>query len=206
MKKTAQVTANKTQGVDKTPWVTIMLTFVIIILYLLGQNIFDLLMFDKKAILSGEVWRILTGHLVHCTFSHLFWNIVAFIVLGFVIETRSLNKFVASLLISWIFVSVWIFFGEKTITAYCGLSGVLTGLLVMAVYIKFKETNNKIYFFVLLATSCKIIFEIITNNAMFSKLSGQVIPGAHIAGFIGGAFVICMGIFEKEHKCFKFLK
>jgi hypothetical protein len=42
--------------------------------------------FNRPAILHGEIWRTLTGHFTHWTASHLFWDIIVFLVLAGTIE------------------------------------------------------------------------------------------------------------------------
>ncbi len=173
-------------GTRRVPWLTLTLTTVMIGLYLLGPVPFDWLHFDKTAIRHGEIWRFLTGHFVHCNFEHLFWDILAFLVLGSIIEFHNAKQFLLSFLSSCILVSMWLFWGETKLMTYCGLSGALNGLLVLAVMLQWRIKREGIYLYVLFATIGKIIFELITHQTLFTDLSSQAVPSSHAAGFIAG--------------------
>ena len=46
------------------------------------------LLYDRGAILGGEIWRLITGPLVHFSGDHLFFNALLFAAAGFLIERR----------------------------------------------------------------------------------------------------------------------
>ena len=52
----------------------------------------DLLVYDRQAILSGELWRLLTAPLVHFSASHLFWDVVVFSLAGFAINAANFRS------------------------------------------------------------------------------------------------------------------
>ena len=52
-----------------------------------GDHAAAVLRYERAAVLSGEAWRLLTGHLVHADRSHLLWN-----VLGLVARLRALCR------------------------------------------------------------------------------------------------------------------
>ena len=47
------------------------------------------LQYDRQAVLAGAWWRCLTGHLVHWNTEHLVWDLLMFVVLGYLIERQS---------------------------------------------------------------------------------------------------------------------
>lgn len=174
------------QGVRRAPWRTLILAMIMGVLYAAGHMLFGSLIFDKEAILNGQIWRFLTGHFVHCNFEHFFWDMAAFMILGSVIEFNTPHRLVPSLVASCFFVSLWLMLGEKHLTTYCGLSGALNGLLVVAAILQWQRFHNKIFFLVLLAAFIKIIFELTTHQTIFCDLSSQSVPTSHLAGYIGG--------------------
>jgi len=188
----------KSHGALKVPWLTLGLSGVMIILYFMGQSMFDLFVLDKEALRQGELWRFFAGHFVHFNFDHILWDLLAFLILGSVIELYQKRYFIFSLLISCCVVSLWICFGETSISAYCGLSGALTGLLVTAAMIQWKVTHNKIFLYVLLATIGKIGFEMLTHQTIFTNLSSKAVPSAHAAGFIAGVLYLLIGNMKKN--------
>jgi len=177
---------SKCHVTDKVPWQMIFFSAGIIFLHFLGDEIFHLFIYDKAAIIRGQIWRLMTGHFVHCNIQHLFWDIFAFMILGAVVEIKSSKHFIFGLFFSCSLISAWLFLFEPNITTYCGLSGALNGMLVLASVVKWRETDSKIYFLVLLATLLKIIFEWINQQTIFTTLSLQAVPSSHAAGYISG--------------------
>ena len=177
-------------GIHQMPWLTFLITVLLIGFYYCGSRIFNFLQFQKQLIGSGEYWRFVSGHFVHCNFEHLFWDTIAFIFLGCVIELHHRRTLLPALLVSCLTVSSWLFWGQSERMIYCGLSGALNGLLIVAVMMMWERTRNFIYFVVVLATITKIIVEYMTHQTIFTSLGPQAIPGAHAAGIIGGILVV----------------
>lgn len=185
-----------THGAIKAPWITLSLSAFFVFLYILGGNTFDTLVFDRDAILNGELWRFFTGHMVHYNFDHLVWDLIAFIILGAVIELNNSKQLILSLAISSIGVSFWLYYFEPIIMTYCGLSGSLNGLLVVASMIQWKKTESRMYFFVMLSTIGKICYEFTTNQTVFVSMSAHPMPSSHLVGFISG--LICFFLLRKN--------
>ena len=178
------------QGIRRVPWLTLIVSGVTVALYLLGADIFDFLLFDKAAFLKGEVWRGFTGHWVHLNVTHLFWDLAAFIILGAIIELQEPRCFLPALLLSCLFVSGWVYFGEWNLSKYYGLSGALNGLLVVAAVLQWKVSGQNSYLMVLFLTLCKIIYEYTTQQAIFAGSAVNPVPGAHAAGFVAGVLYV----------------
>src|SRR5580698_8778088 len=51
------------------------------------------LVYDRRAILSGQIWRLFTGHWVHFSTSHLVYDSLALGIAGWMIETQKLRNF-----------------------------------------------------------------------------------------------------------------
>jgi len=173
-------------GTFKVPWLTLGLTLLFVCLYLFNGQLFQSWVFDQAAISQGEWWRWITGHLIHFNFEHLFWDLVGFVILGTVIELSRPRHLISSLLISCFCVSAWLYWGNSPYPTYCGLSGALNGMLVVAALIRMKDTENKVYLWVILLTVFKMVFEFTTHQTVFTSLASQAVPGAHAAGFAAG--------------------
>jgi len=185
----------KSHGTLRVPWLTITLSFIMVGLYCLGSGIFDHLLLDKAAVLNGQVWRFITGHFVHCTFEHLFWDVVALAIIGSVIELNNPKHLMPSFLISCFAVSTWLFLGEPSLSTYCGLSGALNGMLVLAVVMQWSRTKEKMYLLVLVSTLLKIAFEFFNKQTIFTSLASQAVPSSHAAGFLAGIlYLFCFKI------------
>ena len=175
------------RGIRRVPWLTLSASAVTVGIYFLGTPVFDILLFDKTSFLKGEVWRGLTGHWVHLNIAHLFWDLVAFIILGSIIEFRDSRHLFPALLLSCLCVSGWFYFGETGLSKYYGLSGALNGLLVIAAVLQWKSSGQKAYLWVLVLTVLKIAYEYMTQQAVFAGSSVNPVPGAHAAGLAAGA-------------------
>ena len=57
------------------PWFTLLLAGAAVLIYLVAGPAPAGLLFDRAALANGEVWRLLTGHLVHSDPAHLAWNL-----------------------------------------------------------------------------------------------------------------------------------
>ncbi len=198
-------------GIFTVPWFTFLISVVMTVLYLFPDQCFGVLLFDKTAIISGEYWRFLTGHFAHCRFEHFFWDVLAFAILGAVIELNAWRDFIPSLIVSCLGVSLWLFLCEGASETYCGLSGALNGLAVVAAVVMWRQAKSRTYLIVILALMGKIIFELITHQTIFTDLSAQSVPAAHLVGFIsGGIYVGWGGLLEffrrNETGALKFLR
>ncbi len=180
------------QGTRKVPWLTLILTTLFTGIYLAGPALFKVFVFDQVAIGRGEFWRVLTGHFVHCNFEHLFWDLVGWVILGAVIEIHRRHHLIPSLIFTCLTVSFWLYLGDTSYPTYCGLSGTLNGLLVVAVVIQWQLTRNHACLLVILATLAKMIYEFTTHQTIFTSLSAQAVPAAHTAGFLAGAIYMLL--------------
>jgi membrane associated rhomboid family serine protease len=45
--------------------------------------------YDRAAVAAGEIWRLLTGHLTHWSFDHLFWDVLGLAIPGLPPGARS---------------------------------------------------------------------------------------------------------------------
>ncbi len=180
-------------GTRKVPWFTLSVGGGVLSLYLLGSAFFQTLIFDKQLIMAGEIWRILTGHLVHSSFDHLLWDLLGFLILGIVIERNNTSDLIPGFLFSCLGVSGWLLMNHFGFLAYCGLSGALNGLLVIAAVNRWRTTNSFVYGGVLFGTAMKIIFELTTRHSVFTNMSAQAVPEAHAAGFCAG-LVYLLGV------------
>ncbi|MDD4202298.1 MAG: rhombosortase [Candidatus Omnitrophica bacterium] len=181
---------SNSHGTFKVPWLTLMVSCIVLVLFFIGPNNSEQFVFDKTEICNGSTWRLMTGHLIHNNLDHLFWDLLAFMVLGNIIESYSRKKLIVSFILSSFSVSLWMFVVERNFTVYYGLSGLLNGLLVIAVFDKWKQTRKVMFLYVLVITAIKMIYEIITNNVFFIDPSIPTIPGTHLAGFLMGCLIV----------------
>jgi rhomboid family GlyGly-CTERM serine protease len=176
----------QSHGTIWVPWRTLVMSLAAIALFVAGNELVDLLAFDKAMISAGEVWRIITGHFIHYDLDHVFWDVLAFTILGTIIEKEHSRHLIASLLVSLLFVSVWLFVVESQLSLYYGLSGALNGWLAIAVLTKWEQFKERRYLLILFATLLKIAYEVCVQRPLFVTSDIVTIPSSHVAGILGG--------------------
>ena len=96
-----------------------------------GFTLVRLLRYDRDAILAGQLWRVLTGHLVHLGGSHLAMNLVGLALIWMLFgRLMSTSAWLATLLSSALTVSLGLLVFNPGLTWYVGLSGVLHGMFL----------------------------------------------------------------------------
>jgi rhomboid family GlyGly-CTERM serine protease len=154
------------------------------------------LQFDRSAILQGEIWRTLTGHLTHWSVSHLFWDMLVFLVLAGIIERFSRRHFIICFAAGSLIISLLVFTMLPEMAYYRGLSGIDSGffmLLLILLYRRNADEHNLLhkipYLLLGLLFIGKTAFELSTAQTLFVQSSYLFIPVplAHMGGaFVGG--------------------
>ncbi len=128
---------SSTQAVDMQahrpfPLMTLLLVSGTALLFLAAQRDTTLLalLYSRAALADGEVWRLLTGHLMHFSWSHLAADIGGFLLLGVLLEREQGRATLASLLVLLALgtsAALWLFVPE--LGYYGGISALNYGLL-----------------------------------------------------------------------------
>ncbi len=179
----------------QVPFVTAVLALVAVAASLFGEWS-QLLTFDRVAIATGELWRFVTGHLVHWNHDHLLWDVVVFGVLGVLVERFDRRALVATLVLSAVAISAAVWTCDPLTVQYRGLSGVDSALFGFAVPMLFCESRRNrqagvSWVIAALAAGfvAKIAFEIATGQTLFvdSAAAGFVpLPLVHAVGALVG--------------------
>ena len=172
------------------PWLTITLCVGSLLLFLVQGAAPDALVYNRQALGQGEIWRLLTGHFVHCDLAHLGWNLAALLILGGLLEQRMGNRLLGVVAMSCLGVSSWLWFVKADLLLYCGLSGMLNGLLAVLLAILWQESRHPALPLVAVSVLLKIIIEAMSGQALFTHLSWVSVPGAHGAGLAAGVIYL----------------
>ena len=155
-----------------------------------------------------QFWRLVTAHLLHTDWNHLLWNAAALVMLASIIEQRSRALLLASVVAGMGFVALWFFLSGPN-RYYCGWSGVLNTLLIVALYTLYwpapadsaaavdswrRQSNNAIIAVVALGALLKGLYELHTGTALVSNSLWQPAPGAHLAGLTAGAALVLLAL------------
>ena len=155
------------------------------------------LQFDRRAVMDGQWWRLLTGHLTHWSLEHLGWDLLMFVVLGAIVEKLSRPRFIVLGLVSAISISLMVLLGQPDLWTYRGLSGIDTALFVYLACVQLANAwrqgrwRSGLLPAVLLAGfGSKLLYELVTGSALFvdSQAAGfAVVVMAHTVGASAGA-------------------
>jgi rhomboid family GlyGly-CTERM serine protease len=160
---------------------TLVLILAIHLLPIDAANLF----FGSAEIHNGQAWRLLTGHLVHADWNHLAWNAIGLLVLGVLIERRSRRLLFLALLAGTAAVNFLLL--PSGLDYYCGLSGVLNALLVVALWLEWRASRSWWVIAVAIACAAKVILEISLGDSLVSQISWPPYAWSHLAGMSGGA-------------------
>jgi rhomboid family GlyGly-CTERM serine protease len=174
-----------------------LLISAVAVLVVLFPSLADRLQYDRTAIQTGELWRIVTCHLTHWSLDHLFWDAVALLVLGFLVERDHRKTFYVCIGASAVLIPTSIWFCLPELETYRGLSGIdsavflLLAVIILQEYLTAREWAWTVIAVVVLGGFvAKIAFEIVTGSTFFVDSDAAKmlpVPLAHVVGGILGA-------------------
>lgn len=146
------------------------------------------LIYDRSAILSGEIWRMFTGHWVHFSTSHLVYDLLALGIAGWIIETKKLPYFGWLCLLTPWFISATLLLFEPHMKIFGGLSALATTAIVYLALFGLHDAApwRWICLATLVGVANKIIFEMTTGRMIFAT-TGNVPVTVSVASHVSGA-------------------
>jgi len=177
-------------------WVIVVLLAVCLLLAAGGDPVRELGRWQRDAIDTGEYWRLVSGHLVHLGFGHLWPNLVALAIIGLLFEdvfrnTDWLRMGAASVAA----IDVGLYVLDPGVSWYVGLSGVLHGY-VAAGALALIVRREKLGVVLAAGVAAKLLFEQVVGPVPFTAASvgGPVVVAAHFYGVVGA--VLAEGLTE----------
>ena len=107
----ARLDSNKSSV--NVPWISLIISTTALLIggFNMSNQLLEILCFDQIAIIGHtEYWRLLTGHLVHSSFPHLFWDLLAFVPVAVYLETENRRLLITSLLTTLITLNLFRFY------------------------------------------------------------------------------------------------
>ena len=152
------------------------------------------MVYDRTAILSGEVWRLLTGNWVHFSASHLLYDLLALGIAGWIIERRGYPYFGLLCVLSALGITTVLLATRPEMQSYGGLSGVATGAIVYLALRGLKEPApwRWICIAALVLTVGKVLLESITGRFIIGaagSVSFVPLPLSHVVGGLTAALL-----------------
>ena len=171
--------------------------------YFLGEQQSQLFVYNRALIEQGQIWRVITGHLLHTNGYHLVLNLSALWMLWALHGYYYSFKNIMSLfIISGVICSVGLFYFSPTITQYVGLSGILHGLFIFGATLDIsykdkgtgKATLRVSGLLMLIGVTIKLAYEQFfgANEQVSTLIEASVAIDAHLWGAIGGLIFILL--------------
>jgi rhomboid family GlyGly-CTERM serine protease len=145
------------------------------------------LVYDRAAILGGELWRLFTWPLVHFGGPHFTYDVLAFGIAGALAEARGIRRFGLFCSVTTMFTGVAILLTEPELR-FCGG---LSALAMMATVLLCLEGLNErgpwgwICRMGLVMALSKIVAENVAGTSLFlgeQDSSLVIVPGCHVMG------------------------
>jgi len=144
------------------------------------------LRWDRSAIADGEIWRLVTGHLVHMNWSHFWLNAVGLVLVWLLVGERfSSRTWLGIIVVTIAGVNLGFWYLDPQLQWYVGMSGLLHGLL-MAGLVMGLSSEARESLLIGAFVVAKLIFEQISGSLPGSEMAsgGPVIVNAHLYGSV----------------------
>ena len=171
------------------------LILCVTLLTLGGSELTAILRFERVALLhDGQIWRLLTGHLVHLGWSHTGLNIIGLALIWILVGQRFDHRQWSAIIIALMLgISLGLLIFNPTLAWYVGFSGVLHGILVAGAVADIRS-GDKTAYVLLLLIAAKLAWEQVAGALPGSEAAagGNVIVDAHIYGGLLGLILGCL--------------
>jgi rhomboid family GlyGly-CTERM serine protease len=159
-------------------------------LTLAGPRVVGWLRYERAAVLSGQLWRLFTSHLVHADVAHLAWNLAGAALVAWLFGREYTRLgWCLILLASTIAIDAGFLLLDPGLEWYVGLSGVLHGCMAAGVLAWLRRSRDPVAWLLLVALVAKLGWESVRGALPFTAttLSVPVVHEAHLYGAVGGA-------------------
>ena len=177
---------NKSSDVIKFPPLTLLLVVGSFLVFLFPA-VASYLIYDREQLFAGEWWRLVTGILVHFSWTHLTYNAVILLVAGWLLEGKNKARFLILILATGLMSSMYFVLFLPDMNRYGGLSGIASAVVVYLCLLKIRERlpTRWIWVVILILFASKVFYESVMQQAFFvsySSLMINVVPSTHIIG------------------------
>ena len=167
----------------------VVLVAVLLAFHGLGSGALPVLRYERSAVLAGESWRLVTGHLVHADLVHLGWNLLGVLIVAFLFaRDYSWRQWLVILGVSTVTTDLGFLLFEPQLEWYVGFSGVLHGLMAAGLVGWLRTSRDAITWIVTGLFAAKLAWEHFAGPLPFTaaSLAVPVVHEAHTYGAIGG--------------------
>ena len=170
-------------------WLPVAVLIIVSVGLGFGEEEYRLLgRYDRAEIAGGEIWRLVTGHLVHLSWGHTWLNLVALLLMTFLLDdVMRTRDWIVAFVLAGSAIDAGLFFLEPDVAWYVGLSGSLHGVMVVGA-IAMLRTTSMMAVILLIGIICKLAWEQLLGPIPLSESTsgGAVLVDAHLYGALGG--------------------
>jgi rhomboid family GlyGly-CTERM serine protease len=171
-------------------WVMGLAAAVMVLLWAGGDDFNAWLRYQRSAILHGEVWRLVTGHIVHVNFRHMALNVAGGAVMAALFSrTFALRHWLVIAAASLFVIDAGFLLRDRTLESYVGFSGILHGILAAGMLAWWRTESGLLAFALTVITVGKLAWEQWEGPVTLAGDDFTVIVNAHLYGAIGGGIV-----------------
>ncbi|MFO1394454.1 MAG: rhombosortase [Steroidobacteraceae bacterium] len=163
---------------------------LLVVLALAGPGAESVLRYERSAVLSGQAWRLVTGHLVHADAAHLAWNLAGLVLVWWLFAAEfTLGGWCLVMLASTAAIDLGFLLLDPGIEWYVGFSGVLHGCMAAGLLAWLHRDRDWLVIVVAAVFAAKLGWEHFAGPVPFTggTLSVPVVVEAHTYGAVGGA-------------------
>lgn len=159
------------------------------------------LLYDRAAILQGEWWRLWTGHWMHFSISHLAWNAVVLVGAGAWLERLQPGCLLRFAAVAAPLLSVSFLVGAPDMQAYGGLSGLVTGVVVLLALMQLRgcSAGRGWWLGVLALVVFKLAIDATGSAPLFASFGPRAVRSSAFAHVMGA--IIATGFFLSKSLC-----
>jgi rhomboid family GlyGly-CTERM serine protease len=143
------------------------------------------LAYDRDALARGQIWRLLSAHLVHLDLEHAVLNSLGLVLMwALFVRDYSLRQWLAILLVVVAAIDAGLWFRSSTVQWYVGSSGALHGVMAAGSWARLRRGELDGWLLAAVLAG-KLVYEQTAGALPFSG-SGAVVVDAHLYGVLGG--------------------
>lgn len=153
-----------------------------------GPGVRESLAYQRTGVAAGELWRLLSGHLVHLGWSHLAYNLAGLALIGWLVgHAFDALRWVCVVAAGAMAIDIGFWLLDPSLAWYVGMSGVLHGVLAGGVLAGLLAREREAFVLAVVLVA-KLAWEqwLGPMPGSESAAGGVVIVDAHLYGALGG--------------------
>jgi len=178
--------------------------FLVLLLELFQPTTSKFLGFFPDQIAQGELWRVVTGQLLHTNLNHVLLNIAGLALVwalhGEYYSTRH-YAFIITTTLALVGLTLAFIYNN---TNYAGLSGIIHSMILYGAFIDLAN-NKKSGYLIIIGVWLKVIYENIfgASTSTSDLIEAQVAVEAHLIGAIVGSLIGLFYLLKRKKKALK---